>query len=371
MAAAWVLSTLLVTSTPAYAHEISPAIADLSQQGNSLHLDISVNMEAILAGIDQSAYGDTNNAPQAPSYDRLRALPDAQLGERARTAWADIAPLLHLGAGGAGTPLALNLDAVTVTPEPLSELPRETVLTLTAALPVGTQAVTFGWDASLGMLVVRQQGVEDPYTAVLEQGATSAPIALSGGNARTGWQAFVDYIPVGYRHILPLGLDHILFVLGLYLLSTHWRPLLWQVSAFTVAHTISLALAASGVVSVSASIVEPLIAASITFVALENVFTSHLHRWRPLVVFAFGLLHGLGFASVLTEWGLPEGAFFPALIGFNVGVELGQLTVIATAFIAVGYWFGAKSWYRAVISIPASVAIAIIGSWWVVERTLL
>ena len=96
-----------------------------------------------------------------------------------------------------------------------------------------------------------------------------------------------------------------------------------------------------------------------------------MHWWRPVVVFGFGLLHGLGFASVLGEFGLPETAFLPALIGFNIGVELGQLTVIAVAFALVGYWFRDRPWYRARIAIPASVFIALIGAWWVVERTVL
>jgi len=89
------------------------------------------------------------------------------------------------------------------------------------------------------------------------------------------------------------------------------------------------------------------------------------------VVFGFGLLHGLGFASVLVEFGLPQHAFIPALIGFNVGVELGQLTIVAFGFGLLSYWFGKKSWYRLHIALPASGAIALVGAWWVVERTLL
>jgi hypothetical protein len=122
---------------------------------------------------------------------------------------------------------------------------------------------------------------------------------------------------------------------------------------------------------VPASIVEPLIAASITYVAIENIFTSGLTRWRPFIIFGFGLLHGLGFASVLGEIGLPDGQFVPALIGFNVGVELGQITVISLAFIAVGAWFRHKPWYRARISLPASGLIAAVGAWWFFERVFL
>jgi hypothetical protein len=194
---------------------------------------------------------------------------------------------------------------------------------------------------------------------------------LQGGDQAGQWQTFLNYIPVGFDHIIPKGLDHILFVLGLFFLSAQLRPLLWQISAFTLAHTVTLALGALGYVTIPASIVEPLIAASITFVAVENILSKGLSRWRPLVVFCFGLLHGLGFASVLGAFGLPEAAFLPALIGFNIGVEFGQLAVIAGAYLLVGYAFGAKPWYRARIAIPASVLIAAIGAWWVVERVFL
>jgi hypothetical protein len=182
------------------------------------------------------------------------------------------------------------------------------------------------------------------------------------------WQTGVRYVGVGFDHIVPKGLDHILFVLGLFFLSPALRALLWQVSAFTLAHTLTLALSALGYVSVPAAIVEPLIAATIAYVAVENIFAHKLHAWRLVIVLGFGLLHGLGFASVLSEFRLPQGGFIAALIGFNVGVEVGQLAVIAGAFVLVGMWFRRKAWYRARVAIPASAAIAAIGAFWFVER---
>jgi hypothetical protein len=238
-------------------------------------------------------------------------------------------------------------------------------------LPEGASSLELSWPDGHGTLALRQTGVEEGFAGYIEGGSRTGPIQLAGGQAAGGWATFVDYIPVGFDHILPKGLDHILFVLGLFFLSPALGPLLWQVSAFTLAHTVTLALGALGWVVVSPAIVEPLIAASIAFIAIENIFSTNLHRWRPAVVFGFGLLHGLGFASVLQEFGLPQAQFIPALIGFNVGVELGQLTVIALAFLAVGAWFGRKSWYRAAISIPASAAIACVGIYWAVERTFL
>lgn len=177
------------------------------------------------------------------------------------------------------------------------------------------------------------------------------------------------YLVMGFEHILPKGLDHILFVLGLYLLSPQLKPLLWQVTAFTVAHSVTLALSIYNVVSLPASIVEPLIALSITFIAVENVFTTKLHVWRPVIVFLFGLLHGLGFAGVLTDLGLPESEFVTALVTFNIGVEFGQLAVIALAFLTIG-WFRHKPWYHSRIVVPASCLIGLVGLYWTVERVL-
>jgi hypothetical protein len=184
-------------------------------------------------------------------------------------------------------------------------------------------------------------------------------------------EAFLSYIPVGFTHILPKGWDHILFVLGLFFLSPKLRPLLWQVSAFTVAHTATLALGTLGIVTVSPAIVEPLIAASIVYVGIENIFARHLHSGRTLIVFCFGLLHGLGFASVLGEFGLAEGQFLSSLLGFNVGVELGQLAVIAAAFLTLGLRFRGSLKYRGRVAIPASVTIAAVGGFWFVERVFL
>ena len=137
-----------------------------------------------------------------------------------------------------------------------------------------------------------------------------------------------------------------LFVLGIYLLSGRARSVLWQVSAFTVAHSITLGLSMYGLVAVPPRIVEPLIALSIAYVAIENIFLSELKSWRVALVFAFGLLHGMGFAGALKELGLPRSEFVTALLTFNVGVEAGQLAVIGAAFLLVGWHCANRAWYR-------------------------
>ena len=140
---------------------------------------------------------------------------------------------------------------------------------------------------------------------------------------------------------------------------------------FTVAHTITLGLTMNGVIALPANIVEPLIALSIAYIGIENIFARTLHRSRLLLVFCFGLLHGMGFASVLQDFGMPDDAFVTALISFNVGVELGQLAIITLAFLAVGLWFANKAWYRQVIVMTSSAAIAVIGLYWTWDRIVI
>ncbi|MDQ7070736.1 MAG: HupE/UreJ family protein [Rhodobacterales bacterium] len=367
------LSTLLLVGQllvgGASAHEVSPSIGDLSTDGNKFTLVLRLNLEAFVAGIDLDGVEDTNATDQSADYDSLRALPPEDLQKSLQTQWPNFANSFYLSVNNALVPLALQ--NVTISEVGDIDLPRPSTLTITAILPPDTAALTFGWEKRFGTLVLRHIGVEDGYTGYLSGGEISPEIPIKGGVVQSSVQVFGTYIPIGFAHILPKGLDHILFVLGLFFLSVHLRPLIWQVTAFTLAHTVTLALGALGWVTVPSSIVEPLIAASITYVAVENIFTSGLSRWRPFVIFGFGLLHGLGFASVLGEIGLPDDQFVPALIGFNVGVELGQITVISLAFLAVGAWFRNKPWYRKRISFPASAIIATIGAWWFVERVFL
>ena len=427
-----VMAMVLAFALPARAHEVLPAIADMEQVEDELQFDIRLNIESFIAGIDLTETADTDVAPQAETYDILRALEPAALEDRFDAFWPEMQERITVLIDGA--PVPVTDPIIQIGEVGNIETVRETQLQFTAPIPADAQTVQVGWDSAFGTLVIRQQGVEAPYDGYLEAGALTDPITLAGGDQAGGWQTFARYIPVGFDHIVPKGLDHILFVLGLFFLSTRMAPLLTQVSLFTLAHTITLALAALGYVRIPGSIVEPLIAASITYVAVENIFMKNLSPWRPFIVFLFGLLHGLGFASVLGEFGLPEGTFIPALIGFNVGVEVGQLAVIAVMFLAV--WQAIRvdrgeneamqaravygvlivatlalilldppvlsaalenpslvflgpllavfvlclasvqfrdhlEAYRRIVSVPASVFIAVIGAYWFVERVFL
>lgn len=215
------------------------------------------------------------------------------------------------------------------------------------------------------LLVVTDRG--EARTPVLMGGAQTERVGLDRVAPQRLGTTVVRFVGLGFVHILPRGLDHILFVLGLFLLADRARPLVLQVSAFTVAHTLTLGAGLLGWVQLPAAVIEPLIAASIVGVAVENLVVRELKAWRPALVFGLGLLHGLGFAGVLAELGLPPGQRLAPLLAFNVGVELGQLVVIGLAFALVGRWWG-EPWYRNRVVVPGSIAIALVGAWWTFER---
>ena len=178
---------------------------------------------------------------------------------------------------------------------------------------------------------------------------------------------FYSFARQGFVHVLPLGLDHILFVLGLFFLSRKWKPILYQVSVFTIAHTITLGLATLELISAPSHVVEPIIAASIAVVALENIFFPNYRHSRLLIVFFFGLIHGLGFAGALSAFDLDPASLVIGLLGFNIGVEFGQLAVIAIVF-TLTLWLKDDAQYRKLAVIPCSILIALMGIYWTIER---
>ena len=365
------VAVLFVVAGPSglRAHEIRPAIADLVFAGDgTVRLDMSLILEAALAEIG-AEHGDTDESPNAARYDDLRLLDETGLAVEFERFRPRFLQGVRLSVDGADVPL----DVVATELEPVgdTDFARLSRLQLSGPLPTGAQTVVYSFDPAFGPSVIRvpdAQG-EYSYSAYLGDGSPSEPIPVEGGLTVSAGQVFWDYIGIGFTHIVPKGLDHILFVVGLFLLSPRLKPLLIQITLFTVAHSVTLALAMLGVISLPASIVEPLIAASIVFIAVENLATNRLSPWRPFVVFGFGLLHGLGFAGVLTEFGLSPTHFVSGLIGFNVGVEVGQLAVVAACYALFGAWFSEKSWYRARVTMPMSLAIACVAVWWFAERT--
>lgn len=368
----WVMvlvMALLLAASGARSHEIRPAIVDLTFAGDgTVRLDMSLILEAALAEIGVE-HSDSDDNPNARRYNDLRGLDEAALAGEFERFNARFLEGVRLMAGE--ETIALEIVEIGIEPVGDTNFARLSRITLAGALPRGATAVTYSFDPAFGPSVIRVpdgQGAYS-YSVYLDDGSPSAAIPVAGGSTLSAGQVFVDYIGVGFTHIVPKGLDHILFVVGLFLLSPRLKPLVIQITAFTVAHSVTLALAMLGVISLPASIVEPLIALSIVYIAIENLATNRLSPWRPFVVFGFGLLHGLGFAGVLTEFGLSPAHFVSGLIGFNVGVEAGQLAVVAACYALFGAWFSDRSWYRARVTTPMSLAIGGMALWWVVERT--
>ena len=336
----------VVFGSPVFAHEAAPARVDLvAGPDGGVLVTVETDAAAVLArldGLDHDAHRD-----------RGRDEIEAALGARFAVG-ADIFRMR-----GAAGPVPLSWQGFDLSGRML----------LRSVAGVGDGVLEVEPAALLGPAVIRT--VDASQGAVIEavfaSPGAAAAITWDGAAPRGVGAVLADYVVAGFQHILPMGADHILFVIGLFLLSPAARPLLVQVSLFTLAHSVTLVLSALGAVSVPAQIVEPLIAASIAFVALENVMRSSLSRWRPWVVFGFGLLHGLGFASVLAEFGLPATHVLPALLGFNLGVEIGQLTVLAGCFAAACLVLR-RPWYRRVVAIPASLVLALIGTVWFAER---
>lgn len=219
---------------------------------------------------------------------------------------------------------------------------------------------------------IRRDGAVEPEVRhegdQVELAATPPPEPLPTLLARSARQ--------GFLHVLPWGFDHVLFVLGLALVARGWRHLLALVTTFTVAHSLTLGTAATGLLPTAAfaTPIEVLIALSLVAVAIEALRAPAPDAGRRCrhglaLVFAFGLAHGLGFASALADLGQSRDRLLPMLIGFNLGVEGGQLSTIALAWLAAG-WTRNRPWHRRWVVIPASMLIAGCGVVWAVQRAL-
>jgi len=179
---------------------------------------------------------------------------------------------------------------------------------------------------------------------------------------------FWKYMLIGFQHIIPEGFDHILFITCVFFLNPNIKKVVIQASMFTLAHSITLGLAMYGIIRPPANIIEPLIALSIVFLAIENIMSDKVKPWRLVMVFLFGMVHGMGFAGALAGLGMPQYAFATALISFNVGVEIGQLTIILLLYFLVSRQFSTRLWYRQRIVVPVSVVIMLVAAFWTVQR---
>ena len=347
----------LLSGAAVRAHEIGTTRVSVSfHQGRTYDIEIVTDAETLAAKLAASGGPPVPLDLSPAGLQSVLAGAGEQLRKRLKVVFdsAELAPAI----------------AFSVTPGPESG-PATATIRLTGQIPPGARAFiwTYSWTAASYAMTIRGDASASPATEWLEGGQSSAPFQLTvPGRPATRLATAWRYLTLGFTHIVPHGLDHMLFVLGIYLLSGRARSVLLQVSAFTVAHSITLGLSLYGIVAVSSKIVEPLIAVSIAYVAIENIFLAELKSRRVALVFAFGLLHGMGFAGALRDLGLPRSEFLTALLTFNIGVETGQLAVIGTAFILIGWHCANRTWYRSRIVVPTSALIACLAVYWTIER---
>ena len=358
--AATLLLALLVWAPALFAHEMGTTRVNATfGRDGSYRIEMLVDPEALLERLNLIAGG-----PPAPTP------PPGELPPRVTASAPAILRQVEVWFDGTRVTPALRYVPL---PTPSADPTAVTgLLRFEGAIPRG--ATAFRWRYLLPytsyLLTLNDEASPGGQRQWVEGDALSKPFVLGKRAAPSSRSEIaLMYVRLGFTHIIPKGADHILFVLGIFFLSTRWRDLLAQVTAFTIAHSVTLALSVYEVVSLSSSIVEPLIALSIAYVGFENVATRTVKPWRVALVFAFGLLHGLGFAGVLEELGIPRSEFVTALLAFNIGVELGQLAVVGLAFLLFASWARKKPWYRQRVVIPLSILIGLAGVFWTIERS--
>lgn len=353
----------------AFSHELKPAIANLELTSNNsiinFQLRIQINLETVIAGIEPD-HDNTSQSKNSERYEKLRRLSPKYLLKEYNKINESLLNNIHFFYGNKEIQFKENFIKIDSIGD--ISLARESEILLKGTFPANNPLLKFYWNSSYGPIVLRvNKDKEELFTKYLKTGDTATFSTFNLGKQKL-ISVIKNYILVGFKHIVPKGLDHILFVVGLFLLSARLKPLVWQISAFTLAHSMTIFLGALNIISVPSAIVEPIIAISISYIAIENIFLKDLTRWRPLIVFVFGLLHGLGFAGILNEIGMSDNYFITSLISFNLGVEIGQLVVISICFFLIGIWFRKKNWYRTYLTIPLSAIIAVIGFIWFIER---
>ncbi len=372
--ALWALGLLSCLPGVSLSDVVKPALVEISVYADGHYeIELRASIEALLTGIN-ARYKNTQEAPNAEEYDDLRGLPPAAL----RKAFVPFEPtLLRLTAlRFDGQQVMPRITEVKIPPRGYTKIPRISVIRLVGTYPEGAKSLSWYYPARFGDHAVRVRQVDRQTQEYhwsdwqwIRDDSVSRPFSITEVANRRGLAEVVkEYIEAGFNHILPRGLDHILFILGLYLFAARIRPLLWQVTMFTLAHTITLGLAVYGWLQLPEAVVQPLIALSIAYVGVENIWHRRLQKSRLALVFGFGLLHGIGFASMLEEFGMPKDAFATALVSFNVGVELGQLAIIAVAWALTGLWFGRREWYRDLVVVPLSLLISVVALYWFWDR---
>ena len=364
---------LFLLTNFAKADVVKPALVEVSIfKDKTIQVEIDLSLEAAMTGIG-TQYKNTQDAPNSDEYDVLRALEPEALRQKFSHFEQDFMQSFALKVNQKPQPLILSHVDIDIVG--YKQRPRKSVLTYTGKLQAWPKTITWQYDQIYGDNALRWQVYQvDEYNwsqwQWLRDGEVSEIIDINHPEPLSKLERFSQFVGIGFDHVIPLGWDHILFIVGMALSSLLWRKLLVLVSLFTLAHTLTLGLAMYGLVEISPQIIEPLIAFSIAYVAIENLIIQQSMIRQSLVIFFFGLIHGLGFATMLKEFEMTQDSFLTTLIGFNVGVEIAQVAIVlaVVAILLLMRKFALN--YRRLAIIPTSIIISIIGIWWGVERLI-
>ena len=352
---------------------VKPALVEISiYPDKKVEVVIDLSLEAAMTGIG-TQYKNTTDAPSAAEYDELRALAPEVLRQRFKNFETKFLNELQLNINHQVQ--NLHLENIKIDIVGYKKRPRKTLLTYTTQLQEWPKTLSWQYNKDYGDSALRYQVFEkNEYNWSqwwwLRNGATSGVIDINHPEPITTMQRMLKFVSIGFDHVIPLGWDHILFIIGMALSSLMWRRLLLLVSTFTLAHTLTLGLAMLGMVEISGRIIEPLIAFSIAYVAIENLLPNPSIKRKSIIVFLFGLVHGLGFASMLKSFKMSADNFLTTLISFNVGVELAQIVIVSGVVFLLFFIKSLNLNYKEIVIVPASIVISLIGIWWGIERII-
>ena len=353
------------------AHEIKPSIADFDYDQSYLNFEVRLNAELILSNIDASNISNTNSSPLTEIYDRYRLLNKKDLENSILESWKDISSNIDIKINNK----LKEIDLIKIDTQDVKnfEISRDTLISFRVLLNEESENFTFKWIKNYGAIILRENNdlkLEDELvTEYLQSGTETDPIFFKENNFRSMFTNFTKFFVLGIQHIIPKGLDHILFIFGLFLFSSSLNKLIKQITIFTIAHSITLIFVSLSLIKINPQIVEPIIALSIVYVGLENIFKNYVKEYmRYVVILFFGLLHGLGFALVLSDIGFRSSKLFINLISFNIGIEVAQILIILFLYLLIAIKFANNKYYRITFQIPSSILIASIGLYWFIER---
>ena len=358
-------------STVSISHEIKPSIADFTYDENFLNIKIRLNAELILSNIDASKISNTNSSSLSDIYDKLRILDKIELEELFKSSWQEISTNIDIKINNETK--KINLINIEVEDIKNFEISRDTHIYLQVLLNNNSEYFTFSWIKKYGPIILRENSnhkLEDElFTEYLQSGIESNQFSFNEKNFKNRLNSFIKFFVLGVQHIIPKGLDHILFIFGLFLFSSSLKKLITQITIFTIAHSITLIFVSLSLMKINPQIVEPIIALSIVYVGIENIFKNYVKEYlRYVVILFFGLLHGLGFALVLSDIGYRSTDLFINLISFNIGIEVAQISIVLVLYLLVALNFAKNKNYRMFFQVPSSILISSIGLYWFFER---